>query len=105
MGRRFGRVRSAALCASVVAATCIAVVSAGPGLPAGADTAAAPSITVDPDIAVVAAADNTASFTAAANGSPTPTVQWQEATERTGPWTDIAGATDPTLTITPSSAN
>jgi hypothetical protein len=45
----------------------------------------------------------TATFTAAATGSPTPTVQWQVKIPA-GTFTDIGGATSPTLTLTGVSA-
>jgi len=40
-----------------------------------------------------------AQFTAAASGSPPPTVQWQVSTDHGSSFTDIAGATNPTLTV------
>lgn len=40
-------------------------------------------------------------FTAAASGSPTPTVQWQVMVG-TGPWTNIPNATSTTLVVAPS---
>jgi hypothetical protein len=40
---------------------------------------------------------HTATFTAAATGSPTPTVQWQASVDGGTTWININGATSPTL--------
>ena len=45
-------------------------------------------------------AGQTASFTAAASGTPTPTVQWQVSTDGGTSFTNLAGATSPTLSFT-----
>ncbi len=45
-------------------------------------------------------AGSSASFTAAASGNPTPTVQWQSSTNGGATFADIGGATSTTLTIT-----
>lgn len=59
----------------------------------------APTITTQPaDQTVNAGA--TASFSAAASGNPTPTVQWQVSTDGGANFTDIAGATNPTYSFT-----
>jgi hypothetical protein len=42
----------------------------------------------------------TATFTAAASGNPSPTVQWQNSTDGGSIWSDISGATSTTYTIT-----
>jgi hypothetical protein len=42
----------------------------------------------------------TATFTAAASGIPTPTLQWQVSTNVGSSWTDIAGATNTTYSFT-----
>jgi MBG domain/Bacterial Ig-like domain len=55
------------------------------------------SVTTQPQNATATYGDSSVSFTAAANGSPAPSVQWQVNTG-TG-FTDIAGANDGTLTI------
>jgi sugar lactone lactonase YvrE len=61
---------------------------------------AAPSIALQPaDVSVVAPA--TASFTAAAGGVPSPTVQWQQSTDAGVTWTNITAATSATF-ITPA---
>jgi len=58
-------------------------VNAGPG---------APSMTIQPaNVSVVAPA--TATFTAAANGTPSPTVQWQQSTDAGLTWANITAAT------------
>ena len=64
----------------------------------------APVISLQP-AATAAASGSQVSFTAAAEGVPAPTVQWQRSTAlnaSTAPpvYTNIAGATDPTLTVT-----
>jgi Immunoglobulin I-set domain len=41
----------------------------------------------------------TATFTAAASGIPTPTVQWQVSTNGGGSWSNIPGATSDTLNV------
>ena len=59
--------------------------------------ATAPSITLQPgDVTVVAPA--TATFTAAAGGVPSPTVQWQQSTDAGVTWANITGATKPSYT-------
>jgi hypothetical protein len=58
----------------------------------------APQVTLDPSD--FSAADGTlVIFTAAASGSPAPTVQWQVSTDGGTTFTDIVGATSPTLTF------
>ncbi|HEX7438608.1 MAG TPA: hypothetical protein VF319_00800, partial [Caldimonas sp.] len=57
----------------------------------------APSITLQPvDATVLAPA--TATFTAAASGVPSPTVQWQQSTDAGVTWANINGATNPSFT-------
>jgi hypothetical protein len=55
----------------------------------------APVVTVDPEDQSVFVGDNF-SFTAAADGTPAPTVQWQVSTDGGDVFTDIPSATDPT---------
>ncbi len=43
---------------------------------------------------------NTATFLAAATGSPAPRVQWQKSTDSGNTWSNITGATGTTLTLT-----
>lgn len=57
----------------------------------------APSITTQPSNASVAAGA-TATFTAAASGSPAPTYQWQRNPGGVGSWADIASATSASYT-------
>ena len=64
----------------------------------------APSITTQPTSQTVNAGQ-TATFTAAASGNPTPTVQWQVSTNGGSSWSDIAGATSTTYSFTAASAD
>ena len=64
----------------------------------GTGTNPAPVITAHPQN-VAAHPDSPASFTAAAVGSPSPTVQWQMSIDGGLNWTDVAGATARTYTI------
>jgi hypothetical protein len=57
-----------------------------------------PTVTVHPlSQAKCVGAD--ASFTSSATGTPNPTVQWQVSTTNGTSWSNIGGATDPTLTF------
>jgi len=58
----------------------------------------APVITTQPSSQTVTAGQ-TATFTAAASGTPTPTVQWQVSTDGGKTFTNISGATSTTLTL------
>ncbi|MEY4953873.1 MAG: hypothetical protein RL299_2297 [Pseudomonadota bacterium] len=60
--------------------------------------AVAPAITTNPTSATVTAG-NTATFTAAASGTPTPTVQWQVSTNFGGSFSNVSGATSTTLSF------
>lgn len=60
-----------------------------------------PAMTAQPDNATVNAGQ-TATFTAAASGTPTPTVQWQVSTNGGGVWADVPSATSATLSFTAS---
>ncbi|MBO3084404.1 glycoside hydrolase family 9 protein [Cellulomonas sp. zg-ZUI188] len=62
----------------------------------GAPAQVAPTITQQP-ASVTAALGSTVSFTAAATGTPEPTVQWQ--IQQAGPWVDVVGATSTTLEV------
>jgi CSLREA domain-containing protein len=62
----------------------------------------APSITTNPANTTVCEG-GTATFTAAASGSPAPTVQWQVSTG--GPFANIPGATSTTLMFTATTAD
>lgn len=63
-----------------------------------------PSITTQPVGQTVAPGDS-ATFTAAASGTPAPTVQWQVSSDGGTTWSPIDGATAPTLTVTNVSAS
>ncbi len=58
-----------------------------------------PTITTQPTNQTVTAGQ-TATFTAAATGSPTPTVQWQVSTDAGGTFSNLSGATSTTLSFT-----
>ena len=64
-------------------------------------TSGAPTITTNP-ANVTVAAGATAMFTAAATGNPTPTVQWQVSAG--GAFTNVAGATSTTLSVSGATA-
>ncbi|MCU1287399.1 MAG: hypothetical protein JWO13_3749 [Acidobacteriales bacterium] len=73
-------------------------------LTVNAPTCTAPSVTTNPASQTFAAGQN-ATFTAAASGNPTPTVQWQVSTNGGTSFSNITGATSLTLTlnaVTPS---
>jgi len=59
----------------------------------------APTITTQPANQTVTAGQ-TATFTAAATGSPTPTVQWQASTDGGANFSNVSGATSTTLSFT-----
>ena len=63
-----------------------------------------PVVTTDPSDTEVTAG-NSATFTAAATGSPAPTVQWQVSTDGGTTFTPILGATSPTYTFTPAATD
>lgn len=70
----------------------------------GGDTSAtlavqiAPVVTTNPSDQTITVGQS-ATFTAAANGNPTPTVQWQVSSDGGKSFTNISGATSPTLTL------
>ena len=64
----------------------------------------APVVTQNPSNLTVTAGQQ-ATFTAAATGTPTPTVIWQLSTNGGGHWDDIAWATSTTLTFTTVAAH
>src|SRR5712692_7629980 len=61
----------------------------------------APAVTTSPSSLTITGGQ-TASFTAAATGTPAPTVQWQVSTDGGVSFSNIAGATSTTLTFTAS---
>ena len=58
-----------------------------------------PAVTVQPSTDLVTAS-TTASFSATASGSPTPTVQWQASTNGGKTFADVVGGTSATLSVT-----
>ena len=64
----------------------------------------APTITTQPANKSVAAG-TTATFTAAASGRPTPTVQWQVSDDNGATWSNLAGETSTTLSFTAQSGD
>jgi hypothetical protein len=58
----------------------------------------APVVTTNP-VDQTMTAGQTATFTAAANGNPAPTVRWQVSSDSGKTWTDISGASSTTLTL------
>jgi hypothetical protein len=58
-----------------------------------------PVVTTNP-LSQTVTAESTATFTAAASGNPTPTVQWQLSTDNGSTFNDISGATAPTYAFT-----
>lgn len=63
-----------------------------------------PTVNEPPQDQAVDAFD-TATFTAAADGTPAPTVQWQKSGDDGQPWSEIAGATGTTLSFPASGAD
>src|SRR4051812_20475180 len=64
----------------------------------------APVVTVNP-ASITRVAGVLASFTAAATGSPTPTVQWQARPNSAGTFVNIGGATSTTYSFTPAAGD
>ncbi len=64
----------------------------------------APAITTNPTSQSVAAGQSV-TFTAAATGNPAPTVQWQVSTDGGATYSNIAGATSTTLTLTSTTSS
>lgn len=62
-----------------------------------------PVVTTQPTSDTVNAGSD-ATFTAAASGSPAPTVQWRVSTDGGTTWTSLTGATGPTLTVPAAAA-
>jgi hypothetical protein len=67
-------------------------------------TTTAPAVTTQPASQLVVAGQSV-TFTAAANGHPAPTVQWQVSIDGGVTFTDIAGATSTSYTFTVTSAD
>lgn len=64
----------------------------------------APAVTTQPASQTICVGNNV-SFTSAASGAPTPTVQWQQSTDGGTNWTNISGATASPYTFTPTVAD
>lgn len=84
-------------------------IPAEPIYAAAVGEAGAPAITTNPGNQTVTAG-SAATFSAAASGTPTPTVQWERSTNGGGSWSPIGGATStsyttPATTVTGGSAN
>ncbi|MDX2187830.1 MAG: hypothetical protein SFV32_12915 [Opitutaceae bacterium] len=60
--------------------------------------AVAPKITKQPTLRQVTVGQ-TATFTAAASGTPAPAVQWQQSTDNGATWTNVSGANSLTLSV------
>jgi hypothetical protein len=69
----------------------------------GAPSNTTPTITTQPANQMVTAGQ-TATFTAAATGSPTPTVQWQVSTDGGATFSNVSGATSTTLSFATASS-
>lgn len=61
---------------------------------------AGPAITTQPADQTTTAPGGTATFTADATGTPTPTVQWEVSADGGSSWAPISGETSPTLSLT-----
>ncbi len=72
--------------------------------PATLTTNAAPVVSTQP-ASVTVNAGQSATFTAAANGVPAPTVQWQVSTNGGSTYTNVSGATSGTLTVSGTTAS
>jgi outer membrane lipoprotein-sorting protein len=89
---------------TIYTVTAVSDSNCGAGTSSGSATVtvnSAPGIITQPTAQTVCAGQS-ASFTAAASGSPAPTVQWKVSTDGGETFTDIDGATDSTLTFTTS---
>ncbi len=64
----------------------------------------APTVTTNPPANVTANVGATVSLSAAATGTPTPTVRWQRSVDGMA-WTDVPGATSTTYTFTAAAAD
>jgi hypothetical protein len=67
-----------------------------------------PTISAQPDLGLVAGAGYVTEFSANAAGVPSPTVRWQVAPDRNGPWSDVSGndsETSTTLVVAASTDN
>ncbi len=76
--------------------------SAGATASGGSPSAVAPQITAQPASDSVQSGTS-ATFTAGASGSPTPSVQWEVSSDGGGSWSEIAGASSTSYSFTTSS--
>ena len=67
--------------ALVTVAACLTAIPSLFVASAGADTPSPPSVTGQPDVAIVTDLGNYTTFSATADGSPAPTIQWQESSD------------------------
>jgi alpha-tubulin suppressor-like RCC1 family protein len=74
------------------------------GAKPAAEPSKAPKVTKQPTNATVNEGQS-ASFSAAASGTPTPTVQWERSTNEGVSWSPIVGATANTFTVTSSATS
>ena len=84
---------------TTVNASLVSGLSGPTGIAEADVTVGAPVITLNPNNQSVASG-NTATFTAAATGTPTPTVQWQVSTDGGVTWNDIRHAKHTTYSFT-----
>ena len=83
---------------------CMALIAPSPA----AAASGAPTITAQPDLGLVAGPGYVTQFSANATGTPAPTVRWQVAPDRAGPWSDVTGndsETSTTMVVSASTAN
>jgi alpha-tubulin suppressor-like RCC1 family protein len=90
-----------AIAACALSASAWARPASSPGASPTAETNKAPHVSKQPTPMTVVDGQS-ASFTAAATGVPTPTVQWERSTNGGASWTAIEGAAATTLTIAPA---
>jgi hypothetical protein len=90
-------------CLMVVLGASIAAVASAATTGGASPTLSSPVVTEQPENVTVTAGQS-ASFKAAASGSPTPTVQWQ-LSRQGGPFENVPGATSTTLTISSTEAS
>lgn len=102
------RTASAVVRAGVVGGSTVVNVSASYNNNIGrstVDVMAGPTITSDPADVKLLTPGGTATFTAAATGSPAPAVQWQVSTDNGMTFISISGASSTTLSLTASAAD
>jgi hypothetical protein len=93
---------SATAPASTSPATSTPTVTTTPATSATAPVTSAPAITAQPASASVTSGTSV-TFSAAAAGTPTPTVQWQVSTDGGSTWSAVSGATTTSYTLSATS--